>query len=177
MHGLTSIYDEQGLLAQECEYFQGEQHGILRVYVKGQCLSEQTYAHGLLHGPSQSFDASGQVVASMPYVNGELEGLVQFYYEGSVMRRAQYRKGMLHGTSSDFDPQGNLVQECHFEANVLQGRLRRFWPNGEVMEELVYKDGKPVAPPKRYDAKGKETDPIGATPSLLDRVQSLVRGD
>jgi antitoxin component YwqK of YwqJK toxin-antitoxin module len=133
----------------------GEQHGLLRVYVKGQCLSEQTYAHGQLHGPSQSFDASGQVVARMPYVNGELEGLVQFYYEGSVMRRAQYRKGLLHGPSSDYDPQGDLVQECHFEANVLQGRLRRFWPNGEVMEELFYKNGKPVAPPKRYDAKGK----------------------
>jgi antitoxin component YwqK of YwqJK toxin-antitoxin module len=177
LHGLTSIYDDEGILAQECEYFEGVQHGLLRVYVKGQCLSEQTYAHGQLHGYTQSFDASGQVVARMPYVNGELEGLVQFYNEGSVMRLAHYRKGLLHGTSSDFDNNGDLVQECHFEANVLQGRLRRFWPNGEVMEELFYKDGKPIAPPKRFDAKGKETDPIGATPSLLDRVQTLIRGD
>jgi antitoxin component YwqK of YwqJK toxin-antitoxin module len=93
------------------------------------------------------------------------------------IRRSVYRKGLLHGLSTDFDTQGGVVQECHYEANVLQGTLRRFWPGGELMEEVVYRDAKPVAPPKRYDVKGRETDPVGATPGLLDRLQHLVRGD
>jgi antitoxin component YwqK of YwqJK toxin-antitoxin module len=113
----------------------------------------------------------------MPYVNGELEGLVQFYNENVEIRRSTYLKGLLHGKSTDFDAQGGVVQECHYEANVLQGPLRRFWPDGELMELVVYRDAKPVGAPKRHDAKGRETEPVGATPGLLDRLQHLVRGD
>jgi antitoxin component YwqK of YwqJK toxin-antitoxin module len=102
---------------------------------------------------------------------------VQFFSEDVEIRRSTYRNGMLHGKSTDFDSKGGIVQECHYEANVLQGPLRRFWPGGELMEELVYRDAKPIAPAKRYDVKGREIDPLGASPGLLERLQHLVRGD
>ena len=92
------------------------------------------------------------------------------------MRKSNYKEGLLEGESVDFDKQGTIVQTCVYRANVLHGPMRRFWPTGELMEEVVYRNGKPVAPPTRYDAKGRRTDNEAAAPDLLDRLQKLVRG-
>jgi antitoxin component YwqK of YwqJK toxin-antitoxin module len=80
------------------------------------------------------------------------------------------------GESIDFAPDGTIVQSCNYRANLLNGPVRRYWPNGELMEEVMYRDGKPQGAPARYDARGHRTDNAEATPAILERLQKLVRG-
>jgi antitoxin component YwqK of YwqJK toxin-antitoxin module len=82
----------------------------------------------------------------------------------------------MDGESIDFDPQGAVVQTCTYRDNLLHGPLRRYWPDGELMEEVLYREGKPVGAPSRYDLKGRRTDNAKATPDVLERLRQLVRG-
>ena len=77
---------------------------------------------------------------------------------------------------SDYDRDGGLIQVATYQANVLQGLLRRFWPDGALMEELTYDQGAPVGLPVRLDAKGRQLDEEEARPGLLARLEKLVKG-
>ena len=92
------------------------------------------------------------------------------------MRKAVYQGGLLEGASVDYDAEGSVVQACVYRANLLHGPLRRYWPDGTLMEEVHYQDGKLVGAPARFDAKGRRTGNHEATPALLERIQKLVRG-
>jgi hypothetical protein len=63
-----------------------------------------------------------------------------------------------------------------YRANLLHGPVRRYWPDGRMMEEQSYQKGKPLAPPERFDAEGRRLAPGAATPSLLVRLESLFKG-
>ena len=77
---------------------------------------------------------------------------------------------------SDYDRDGGLIQVATYQANVLQGLLRRFWPDGALMEELTYEQGVPVGLPVRLDAKGRQLGEEEARPGLLARLEKLVKG-
>ncbi len=111
----------------------------------------------------------------MRYVAGALEGESQFFHEGSLVRRSRYRKGKLEGETIDYHAEGHPVQSAHYKANVLHGTLRRYWPNGEAMEEFEYRAGKPVDGPRRFSAKGVQTG-LGKGAAMLNRFEKIVRG-
>jgi hypothetical protein len=112
----------------------------------------------------------------MHFVKGQIEGSTRFFHEGRVVRQAFYQAGLLEGEASDFDRDGGLIQVATYRANVLEGPMRRYWPGGALMEEVVYSQGVPVGPPLRFDSKGHQLDIEQAQPSLLARLEKLVRG-
>jgi antitoxin component YwqK of YwqJK toxin-antitoxin module len=176
MDGMLYVFDEDGSPAQLAAYVQGRQHGLTRVYSKGQCISEQAFAHGLAHGPSTARNEAGQPSMKMQFRKGQIEGPATFFHEGKVVRESHYLGGLLEGEASDFDRDGGLVQVATYKANVLNGPLRRYWPGGALMEEVIYRDGVPAAPPVRLDAKGRQLDNDEAKPGLLARLEKLVKG-
>jgi len=70
-----------------------------------------------------------------------------------------------------------VVQRCSYRANLLHGALQRYWPNGALMEETIYQDGVPLAPPTRFDQQGRALGQLDAPPALFERLKRLVRGD
>jgi len=68
------------------------------------------------------------------------------------------------------------VQTVSHQANLPHGPTRRYWPNGELMEEQFHQHGQPVAPPTRFDAKGRLLEARQGTASLLARLEKLIRG-
>jgi antitoxin component YwqK of YwqJK toxin-antitoxin module len=112
----------------------------------------------------------------MNFVKGQVEGPARFYHEGRVVRQAVYQAGLLEGEVSDFDRDGGLIQVATYRANVLEGPMRRYWPGGALMEEVIYSKGVPVSSPVRFDIKGHQIDNDQAQPSLLARLEKLVRG-
>jgi antitoxin component YwqK of YwqJK toxin-antitoxin module len=176
LHGTSKLWDEQGQLVQEAAYQQGRQQGLTRVYAGGRLLSEQMFAQGLLHGETVFYSEAGEPTCKMHFRQGQVEGEALFFNEGGLVRRAIYRKGLLEGECIDYDREGTRVQSAHYKANLLDGWLRRYWPNGQVMEELQYKQGKPVGKPRRFNSKGAKQAGEAAQASLMQRLEKLVRG-
>lgn len=175
LHGVMQAYDTQGRLQQVAEFADGVQEGITRLYAQGALLSEQTYRAGVLHGPCVSYDGAGQVSSRLNYVDGEIEGVAEFFMEGRPVRRARYRKGLLEGESQDLDLQGRLTQSSPYVANRLEGTVRRYWPSGAVMQEVSYRQGRPVGEPRQFP-----DDAAGATGvaqvAWFDRLVAWLRG-
>ena len=176
MHGTMAVHTAEGLLIQESQYVHGIPHGITKTYVNGRCVAVQTMVDGIPTGPSLSYDEAGLLTARLSFTGGQIHGPAEFFHEGMRVRKSFYKAGLLDGESVDFDLQGGVVQSCSYRANVLHGTVRRYWPNGEIMEELMYRDGIPAAPLLRYDPKGQRTDNAKATPDILERLQKLMRG-
>jgi len=59
---------------------------------------------------------------------------------------------------------------------VLHGPLRRFWPSGQLMEEISYRQGKPWGNPRRFDDAGREIVATAAPPGFMKSLEKLVRG-
>jgi antitoxin component YwqK of YwqJK toxin-antitoxin module len=176
LHGTVKLWDDEGLLVQEAVHHQGKQQGLTRVYSGGRLLSEQMFAQGKLHGETVFYSEAGVPTCKMQFKQGQVEGEALFFNEGSLVRRAVYRKGLLEGEAIDYDREGTKVQSAHYKANLLEGWLRRYWPNGQVMEETQYKQGKPVAKPRRFNSKGAKQAGEEAQASLMQRLEKLVRG-
>ena len=178
---MMRVFDEVGNLAQECPYREGALHGVLKVYVNGRCVSEQTYVRGVLAGPASTFEESGLVCARLTYADGQLDGLAQFFHQGAEVRRANYRVGLLDGACHDFDLAGALVQSSTFQRNLLHGALVRYWPNGHVMEEQLFNQGKPVSPARRFDDRGRPVEASAEASEVplqwSQRLRHLVRGE
>ena len=176
MDGMLYVFNEDGSPAQLAAYVQGQQHGLTRVYSKGHCISEQAFVNGLAHGPSTARNEAGQPSVKMQFRKGQIEGPATFFHEGKVVRESHYLGGLLEGEVSDYDRDGGLVQVASYKANVLNGPLRRYWPGGALMEEVIYREGAPVAPPVRLDVKGRQLANDDAKPGLLARLEKLVKG-
>ncbi|MCW5651898.1 MAG: toxin-antitoxin system YwqK family antitoxin [Ramlibacter sp.] len=176
LHGCSRLWDEQGQLVQEAYYQNGLQHGLTRVFMAGRLLSEQTFSKGVLHGPMISYADAGFPSCKMEYLHGDIDGEALFFHEGALVRRANYRRGLLEGITIDYDRDEAKIQSAEYKGNLLDGWLRRFWPNGQVMEELLYRQGKPAGKPRRFDRKGAEKDDVDAQLSLMQRLEKLVRG-
>ena len=70
-----------------------------------------------------------------------------------------------------------MVQRCTYRANLLCGPVRRYWPNGALMEEVLYRDGLPCGAPTRFNQRGKRLANAEAAPVLLERIKQLLRGE
>jgi antitoxin component YwqK of YwqJK toxin-antitoxin module len=82
----------------------------------------------------------------------------------------------MEGETTDYDRDGVLVQRANYKNNLLEGSLTRYWPDGQVMEVLLYRAGKPVGKPRRFDSKGMELRDEEAKKSLMKRLEKLVKG-
>jgi len=146
------------------------------VFAQGRCIAEQQYRAGELHGDSLSYDESGEPAARLRFQHGQLDGPAQFFLQGRLVRRAAYRGGLLEGESTDYDAAGSVVQVVTHQANRPHGPTRRYWPDGGLMEEQVYRLGRPVAPPARFDRRGQALVAAEATAGVLARIDRLLRG-
>lgn len=176
MEGPMTLHDASGALLQSCAYRAGRLHGTMKTFEQGRCISQQQYVRGQLHGPSMAFDEAGRPSARLHYAAGALEGPAEYFHEGRCVRRSHYHQGRLEGESIDFTAEGEVAQTCTYRADLLHGPLRRFWPDGALMEEIVYEQGVPVGAPVRRDAQGRDLDDAADRSSLGDRLQRLVRG-
>lgn len=177
LHGTMRAYGPDGALVQRGEFRHGAAHGLMETFVNGRRVAAQEMADGVASGPSLSYDEAGQVTARLTFAAGKPDGPATFYHEGREVRSAVYRNGLLDGEAVDRDGHGTVVQRCTYRANLLHGAVRRFWPDGALMEEVHYRDGVPVEEPARYDRRGKRIGHAEAAPALFERIKALLRGN
>jgi antitoxin component YwqK of YwqJK toxin-antitoxin module len=153
-HGAMAVYDADGVLVQRCAFRHGLAHGLMETFVNGRRVAARTMVDGVANGESLTFDEAGRLAARVELVAGQLDGPAAF-----------------------FDADAQVVQRCSYRATLLHGALRRYWPNGALQEETMYRDGVPLAPPTRFDLQGRALGPAGAASGLFGRLRRLLRWD
>jgi antitoxin component YwqK of YwqJK toxin-antitoxin module len=176
LSGPFTLRDESGRLLQESFYNNGMQDGVTRAYAAGRLLTEQGYVDGKLHGTSIAYAAAGDVCLKQTYSSGQLEGESTTYYEGNLVRKAFYRSGLQHGEALEFSRSGQLMQKATYKDDLLDGTVTRYWPDGTVLESQTYKAGKPVSLLQRFDQNGNLVSDEKEKPSLMQRLEHLVKG-
>lgn len=177
-HGVMRVFDESGGLLQSSQRTGGQIDGVsVTYYPSGQKMQEQTHVLGVLHGETVMLAESGDVLARLPYVTGRLHGEARYYQEGRLVRKERYSAGVLDGAAEDFTKEGIRSQLTPYQANVIQGLLQRYWPNGQLMEEVMYRNGKPVTDPRCFGESGQEILKTQAvSQGLFQSLERLVKG-
>jgi len=154
LHGLQEQFDDAGNLALLAQFEAGKLHGVMAVYdADGVLVQRCAFRHGLAHGLLETF-VSGRRVAARTMVDG-----------------------VANGESLSFDDAGQLSAQLQLAAGQLDGPLRRYWQNGVLMEETMYRDGVALDAPARFDQQGRALGQAGKPPGLFERFRRLVRRD
>jgi hypothetical protein len=66
-----------------------------------------------------------------------------------------YRDGKPEGTWVGYHQSGSKSGEAQFQAGVLDGRFRALYPNGKMLAEGTFKNGKLAAPLVFFDSLGR----------------------
>lgn len=176
-HGPQRLYDEQGQLLQQTQRVAGLQDGLTKTYFPtGKLMLEQRHSAGVLNGESVSYAESGDITAKIPYLLGKRQGGAVYFHEGRVIRQENYKAGLLDGDAKDYTPSGSVALLTPYRANVVHGTLKRFWPNGNPMEEVIYRNGKPTGSTRNFDVSGKETAATTAQPGFMKSLEKMMKG-
>ncbi|CAG4912123.1 toxin-antitoxin system YwqK family antitoxin [Paraburkholderia gardini] len=172
LSGPLRAFDASGAPLIEAHYVDGKLHGLVTTWQKGALASRQHYALGVLNGESLSYAPGGLVTLCVKYVKGVPDGEALFMHDGVVVRRVRYRLGVLEGESLDYAEDGALSQVSPYRADLLDGTVRRYGPDGQVMQERRYVRGKPQGAWRAISATGD----AAAAPRLTERLERWVRG-
>jgi antitoxin component YwqK of YwqJK toxin-antitoxin module len=142
---------QNALACVEGYYINGKRSGTFSHYIMDSLnpskrfkIWEQTYKNGKLHGISKAFTLQGQVAAQYEFNEDRPIGrsalfaidaktpIEEIIYDDSS---GKYTKRNYNDTS------GKLIREEHFENDILNGKARDFYPNGQVEIEEFYIDG------------------------------------
>lgn len=163
-------------------FVNGEKHGIATQWSdKDVCTMETHFEHNILNGPCRLFDSLGRITTAFTYENGLMHGyLVSYQPSGLIAYESWYVHGVQEGLMRTYGQYGDLVQECtyknnyrhgacityfpknqgvcqiaYFENGLQTGDEQLFYPNGNLMQVVPYKDGLAKEYPNPVDMDGK----------------------
>lgn len=91
LEGEKKIYYEDGAVAEEAFYIDGQLHGSRKLYsVKGQVLEDLKYEKGELHGPAKFFNGKGDLMSEGSYKRNKHHGLWRYYENGQLKKEKIY---------------------------------------------------------------------------------------
>lgn len=98
------------------------------------------YDFGRPKGSFTKYFANGNIQETGIYEKGKYLGSMKKYYEdGTLMYEGNYNDdGLEEGTIKYFHPNGKLEYEYNSKAGVPTGKALRYWPNGDVKEEVSF---------------------------------------
>ena len=112
---------------------------------------------GQLHGTMQAFDDKGLLVQSAEFVKGQQHGVTRVYTQGLLLSEQTFQAGMLNGPAQSFDAAGEVSCRMQYAGGELEGPVEYY-----LMEELTYRDGRPVGEPRRH----ADSSPSGGESAL-----------
>lgn len=76
------------------------------------------------------------------------------FSDGTKQFEIGYSQGKLNGVMRRYAPNGQLILECNYVDDVREGRSKRWHENGFPAEECFYIDDKLEGEYLKYDTKG-----------------------
>lgn len=126
-HGIWNLYDAQDRLLCRGNFVHGVKQGTWSRFIYEEdaqsplaypLCSEVHFENDQLHGPWTISDGQQRLLAEADLIQGQLEGPCLWHY-----------------------PQGGTRRTAHFTSGVLQGELREYAPNGDLLFEGDFHEG------------------------------------
>lgn len=142
LDGMTALYDDQGLLAQQICYHDGQLHGPMTVYTAGVKQTLVTFERGKKHGSMIAYDKQGRPTMISHYQQDQLDGELCLYKEGSLQALVTYRGGVQHGRSIAYHASGQESLVAQYTNDLLDGESMLYNETGQVVKTSQYRQGK-----------------------------------
>ncbi|MBV9787237.1 MAG: toxin-antitoxin system YwqK family antitoxin [Chloroflexi bacterium] len=142
LDGMTVLYDEQGRLAQQICYAEGQLHGPMTVYAAGVQQTLVTFERGKKHGQMIAYDAQGRPTMISEYERDLLDGELRLYKDGSLQAVVTYRGGVQHGRSTAYHPSGQESLVASYANNLLDGESMLYTETGQLAKTSQYREGR-----------------------------------
>ncbi|MFT5546936.1 toxin-antitoxin system YwqK family antitoxin, partial [Rheinheimera aquimaris] len=151
LHGISEIYQENGLLFDLSNYVLGERDGVHKRYMEDKLVEESYYKAGKRHGLSKTFYSSGEPREHNTYVDGQLTGPFKSWHINGMLREEGERKdGQLTGRYQLFYDTGKPQKLEHYAIEkkasdykfALEGKYQQWAGNGDLTQEGNYADNK-----------------------------------
>lgn len=107
-------------------------------------------------GLYKEFDSVNQTYNLSTYVLGKKEGLEKKNYTNNLLAEERfYKKGLKTGIHKGFWQDGSVKFEYHFnEEGVYHGSFKEWSPNGQIIKEFNYDNGKEKGTQRMWNTNG-----------------------
>ena len=106
------------------------------------------------HGPYQKFTLDGGLVEEGQYVNGQISGERKKYAQGKLVAVETMENGEYHGLYQSYYPEGGPNSSGVYDHDQMVGVWKRYYRNGQVLEEVTFKDNLENGPFKEWYENG-----------------------
>ncbi|HRY98014.1 MAG TPA: hypothetical protein P5550_03060 [Bacteroidales bacterium] len=156
--GFGYYYFKEGNLMSEGRLENGKYQGDWIWYnARGKRSRVAQVKDDQLHGRCEDYHPNGVIFARSTYEHGDYNGEYREYSaQGILQLIAHYRKGTLHGDYQTFHPLGEAFPDYqyHFEEGLIQGEVRKYYPNGQLELAVSMVDGKKEGKEEQYFMHG-----------------------
>lgn len=132
--------------------------GLVRVVVpdiNDKVSAEGEYVNGLRHGAWTEYYPSGTVKSVTGYLFGKKQGAQIFLDDrGQLLEKLYFHDNQLHGHYVKFN-RNKIKEEREYHNGVLNGIVRIYHDNGQLMEESPYVNGLRDGLAKWYNTEGE----------------------
>jgi antitoxin component YwqK of YwqJK toxin-antitoxin module len=133
-----------GLTQYEGDFVEGKPVGeMLRYYENGALRARMIFETGGKRSYAYLFYSNGRAAAEGLYVDQHKDSVWTYYseFDGSVRIRESYSKGLLQGTSQSYYPDGEISEEVEWKENVKDGAWKQYYKNGSKRLSGQYRNG------------------------------------
>lgn len=155
-------------LSQIC-FAAPQNKGVIREYdMHNRLRAEYSYKNGRLDGVCKEYYGNGRLASKRTFKDGKRDGLSRLYYEtGKLQLESIYKAGRyvssrefneqgraLNGEVKEYYPEGQLLSESNYDNGVLEGPAKVYYEDGTLRSQAIYQQGVLVSE-KEYDVLGK----------------------
>lgn len=157
-HGVwKGFYKESGRARYEGTFEHGKEVGVFNFFDD---TKAQTIIATRTFNPNENscytifYDQNKNIVSEGKEVNKLREGSWKYYHKASksVMTLEHYKNGKLEGLKTVYYPNGKIVDEVVYKNGLKEGVYKKYSESGIVMESSFFKNGE-------YDGEAIYKDP------------------
>ncbi len=159
LDSLWKFYNDSGTIVMEVNYRNDKKHGIRKTWSEDEIV-EETFSDNVKHGEATTYFLDGNVKKTSFFDQGYEHGIAKVYnHDGTIITLLTYKKGYLidreavnrtdskglqHGKWKWFYESGTLKKEGDFVHGVLQGYLKEYSEDGDLLKIHKYDEGEIV---------------------------------
>jgi len=142
--GQWKVEYPNGKTLYEADFVEGRPVGeMLRYYENGVRRARMLFETGSLRSYVYLFYASGKPAAEGWYVDQDKDSVWTYYseFDGSVRIREPYLDGKLDGAVRSYYPNGEVSEEVEWKQNVKEGKWMKYYKNRVPRLSAHFKNG------------------------------------
>ncbi len=138
--GYWYYYGPTGIVLKKLYFLDNDYSGYQTYYkVDGKIDFEMYYRNGVVNKYFY-YDTTGQVVYEndVPHGNGHI---IATYFNGKKRFEGEMKYGMFNGAFKRYYPKGEIQEELNYNAGDIQGVVKDYYQNGKISQVSNYKNG------------------------------------